>query len=385
MERPFLDYYTSNAISPVSQNISNLKVHLNRRGALYRLLGMAPALLRGKSIVEFGTGSGFNAVHTLQLEPARLLLVDGNPFGLDNCRELLTNTLHDMPRFSVNLDYILADFMEFATSERFDVVLCEGFLPLQLDPCAMLRRLASFTKPGGIVVCTCIDAVSYLPDLVRRACGQALVDPALPLQEQAAQIAPVFRSHFETLPNMSRPLNDWILDNVLHPFVGKLMSMHDAITALDDSFDVLGASPHFITDWRWYKDMTGSQSGINALARRAWMRNLHNFIDFSVILEERPEEENACLHDAAERFVACCFPFYESRAPQLLEDMAESVMFIADSVAGIGAPARSTAQKLRDAAQALRQSAQGKFPPHFGAFSTLFGRSQQYLSFVRIR
>ena len=57
---------------------------------------------------------------------------------------------------------------------------------------------------------------------------------------------------------MSRPLNDWILDNVLHPFVGKLMSMHDAITALDDSFDVLGASPHFITDWRWYKDMTAA-------------------------------------------------------------------------------------------------------------------------------
>ncbi|MBU1230489.1 MAG: class I SAM-dependent methyltransferase [Proteobacteria bacterium] len=387
-KRPFLDYYTEHEISPVSQDISDQGRHLRRRNALYRHVGILPALVRGRRVIEFGPGGGFNSVHTLGLAPARYVLVDGNPTGLGLTRERLTTmeaAKLQAGESATSLDFVLSDFEAFDTDERFDIVICEGFLPLQLDPKSMLRRLATFVAPGGVMVCTCVDAASYIPDLIRRAVGQALVDRSLPLTEQARALAPVFERHFACLPGMSRPLVDWILDNVMHPFFGQLMPISDAIDALDGEFTVYGSSPHLLTDWRWYKDICDECDGANEHARRAWARNIHNLIDHSVVFPERDAEENLAMLAHADAFVRHCFAFYEDRSPDLLLDMALEIRAVAESVARVGEQAAGTAQKLHDGAAALEAVAGGAASPDFGSFVSLFGRSQQHLSLVRVR
>src|SRR6185295_17754749 len=87
--RPFVDFYRANRISPVAQDIADRQRHFDRREALYRHLGLVPGQIAGRHVLEFGPGSGHNALHTLSLDPARYVLVDGNPTGLERCRALL--------------------------------------------------------------------------------------------------------------------------------------------------------------------------------------------------------------------------------------------------------------------------------------------------------
>lgn len=387
-KRPYLDYYTENAISPVSQDISDRGRHLRRRNALYRHVGVVPSLVRGRRVIEFGPGGGFNAVHTLGLAPARYVLVDGNPTGLSAAKEQLTREEQAKVQAggpATDLDFVLSDFETFETGERFDIVICEGFLPLQLDPKTMLRRLASFVAEGGVMVCTCMDAASYISDLTRRAAGQALVDRSLSVREQAESLVPVYAPHFASLPGMSRPMVDWVLDSVMHPFIGQLMSISDAIDALDGEFTVYGSSPHFLTDWRWYKDICDECDGANEHARGIWERNIHNLIDHSVIFPERDAAENLAMFSHAEEFVRNCFAFYDDRSPQLLLNMSREIHAVAESMAKLGPPAAPTVRKLHDGAKALEAIAQGDTSPDFGSFVSLFGRTQQHLSLVRVR
>lgn len=381
-KRPFLDYYIKNAISPVSQDISNMTTHLRRRNALYMQLGIVPNFLSGKSVLEFGPGSGYNSIHTLHLSPARYLLVDGNHVGLERTKAFLYPQ-RDQQSTQTDIEFVHADFLHFQSEERFDVVLCEGFLPLQLDPCGMLRHLASFAKKGGIVVCTCIDPVSFLPDLLRRVIGQALVPSDIPINDQVEKLVPLFAPHFATLPNMSRPVDDWILDNMLHPYFGKLMSMHDAVEALEATFDVYGCSPNILNDWRWYKDIIDIHSGSNELFKKIYTRNIHNLLDHSIVFPERDDHENVSLYAYAEQFVKHCFAFYENRDKTLLYAMSESVRLMADNLITLGDSATLTRGKMCCGASALEQVAQAQCPPSFGSFISLFGRAQQYLSFIR--
>lgn len=71
--RAFIDYYSENAISPVSQDISDIGKHFRRRDSLFRLLGLLPTFVRGRTVLEFGPGSGHNALYTASLKPSSVL------------------------------------------------------------------------------------------------------------------------------------------------------------------------------------------------------------------------------------------------------------------------------------------------------------------------
>ena len=47
-----LEFYLENSISPVHQNIKNLKKHFERRGSLYTRLGLNSNYIEKSSIVE---------------------------------------------------------------------------------------------------------------------------------------------------------------------------------------------------------------------------------------------------------------------------------------------------------------------------------------------
>ena len=94
---------------------------------------------------------------------------------------------------------------DFDTEERFDVVLCEGVIPLQLNPKAFLRHVAGFAAPGGVVVITCMDTVSQLSEIMRRVIGTLLVHPDAPISEKLDILRPVFEPHLNTLKGEKSP------------------------------------------------------------------------------------------------------------------------------------------------------------------------------------
>src|SRR5690349_10665810 len=92
---PYLSFYGRHKISPVRQDISDMNRHFQRRQYLYRYLGLPPLAISGKSVAEFGPGSGYNALYTTYLAPKRYLLVEGNPTGMAQCKKLLHENFPD--------------------------------------------------------------------------------------------------------------------------------------------------------------------------------------------------------------------------------------------------------------------------------------------------
>ena len=374
--RPFVDFYRENRVSPVTQDISDRVRHFERRAALYRHLGVPPRLVRGASVIEFGPGSGFNSIFTSALSPRRYVLVDGNPTGLSACQALLAE------QGAAETEHVFVESLieDYATDERFDLVLCEGVIPMQLDPRGFLRRVAALTAPGGVLVITCMDSVSQFAELMRRIIGALLVEPEAPTAAKLATLRPLFDQHLNTLAGRSRLTDDWILDVIIQPWIGAMLSVGDAIEALDDGFDVHGASPHFLTDWRWYKDIHGDDPGHNRAGIDSYHRNLHNLLDYRSTHPPVDEDHNRAVLGVCDELLALEQRFQGARDRDALAAIHGKLTELVPMIAGHSA---DTAGAITDLAAAFDgQLASGRLG-ELGRFAALFGRGQQYLSFIR--
>lgn len=287
MTKSMLGFYQEHDISPVKQDIRDLPAHFARRAFLYRSLGLPPMAIQGKSVLEVGPGSGENALYTLSLQPETYVLVEPN----EKARRALEATFVDTFRGEV---CIIGQTIEtYSTTEPFDVVLCEGLLGLAGGNARnLLTAVGEKVKIGGVLVITCIDAISQCADVLRRAMAHRILDRSKSLQEQVEQLRPVFTPHLATLKGMTRSVDDWILDNILNPAsIGPTFSIPDACEALEGRFEILGCSPRFLLDWRWYKE---AEPG-NQWAIESYWRNCHNLLDYRTVEPETTEERNKAL------------------------------------------------------------------------------------------
>jgi SAM-dependent methyltransferase len=284
-----LAFYQQHHISPVHQKIRDLPAHFARRAGLYRALGLPPIAVRGRTVLEIGPGSGENALYTASLNPARYVLLEPNPAGAEALRERWPLSRSGDERYE-----ILAQRIEdYDDAQEFDLVLCEGLLGLcGTDPRVLLEAVASHVAPGGVLVITCIDAISDHAEILRRAQAQQLIDKTASLEDQVATLRPIFAPHLATLKGMTRSVDDWIVDNLLNPAsIGPTFSIPEACEALDGRFEVLGCSQRFLTDWRWYKEAKpGNQWAVDAYWKQA-----HNLLDYRTLGHPRSVEQNRVL------------------------------------------------------------------------------------------
>jgi 2-polyprenyl-3-methyl-5-hydroxy-6-metoxy-1,4-benzoquinol methylase len=371
--RPFVDFYRQNGISPVSQDIADLQRHYERRASMYRLLGIPPAAVAGKCVLEFGPGSGHNAIATASFKPLHYRFVDGNPTGIARLRDLFATHVPGL-----SYDVVESLIEEYAAPERYDLVICEGVIPFQLDPKPFARHVAEFAAHGGIVSLTTIDAVSFLGDLGRRLIADKLVPASVPAHERVRRLVPHFAPHVKTLGGMSRPLEDYLYDNIVQPLPGKMFSIPDAIDALDDEFDFYGSSPSFVTELRWFKTLYGDAEHRNARARDAYLCNVLNLLDTRVELPPHDPQLGAAVLAHAEAVYA---------AMQALEAAGSSdTAHVAPSVTAIADLVRPHSPKTAAALETLAAALVADEPEMPGEpFASFFGRGMQYVSFLRLR
>lgn len=377
MTRPFLDYYRANAISPVNQDVSDLTRHLQRRESLYLALGIVPALIEGRSVIEFGPGSGHNAIYTSSLEPARYVLVDGNPTGLRAAGKLLDEYVPGGNRL-----FVESLIENYRTDERFDLVLCEGTIPGQLDTTSFCRNVGAFAGEGGIFVLTTQDAASCLGELLRRVVAAQIVPRSASVAEQLQRLVPFFAAHTATLVGMSRSTEDWVLDNIIQPYVGNMLSVADAIDSLGkDGLHAYNASPRFFTAWRWYKRLVGEDRNLGPTVRSGYFANLVNMMDYRLDgnATHAPELGERILM-LSEKFYATLREVEAANAPyttvfEQLRELAKAIR-----------PASSLTADSIDQALAVCDAARnGSMLLDVPSFTSFFGHGQQYMSFVRSR
>ncbi len=370
--RPFVDFYRKHAISPVAQDISDFPMHVERRASLYRLLGIPPTAVTGKDLIEFGPGSGYNAVATARFGPRSYVFVDGNPTGIAHLKNLIA-------RYAPGLDYRAetAYIDEYHSDERYDLVICEGVIPFQFDPPYFARRVAEFAKPGGVVSLTTVDPASFLGDFGRRVLADKLVPVSLSTSERVAALMPYFATDTATLSGMSRPLEDYIYDNIVQPLPGRMFSIADALAALDDDFDFYGSSPAIVTDLRWFKRLHGAARMTNARAAVAYRSNVINLLDSRIEVAPHDPERGDRILALAATFVAAMHAF-EAGDGATTADIATPVEGIARLVEDI---VPSTAASLDALAAAIADDHLTSFPGE--PVRSFFGRGMQYVSFAR--
>lgn len=372
-----VEFYQRHGISPVRQDISNIDVHFTRRAALYRHLGLLPQFFRGRSIVEIGPGSGFNSLFTATLEPSRYVLLEGNPQGVADIERLFAEyQLRD------RIEIVTALVEDYQTDDRFDFVICEGMLALAgvADPVALMRAVARFTAPHGVLVITTIDAISDFAETLRRLFAQLLLDPSHALAAQSARLTPIFSPHLATISGMSRPHDDWVIDNLLNPAsIGPYLAIPDAIDGLADRFTVFNTSPRFMTDWRWYKAIVPGQTGYNETALQQYWLNAHNLLDYRRLFAPRDPDANRRLYAACIEIRNLIREFESTRdrrvVPQiggLLDAIGRDVQTFSADIGAAVVEASAILANEASMPEALAASRQ---------FGPWFGRGQQYLSF----
>ena len=370
-ERPFVDFYSAHGLTPTRQDISDLKRHFQRREALHRQLGIPTGLLKNASIAEFGPGSGHNAIFWASCNPARYILVDATPASLDGTKAQLAKYYPD-----ANYEIIASDILHFQTEERFDLVVCEGVIPTQVNPAAFLQHIASFAAPGGVVIMTCMDPISILPEILRRYTATQLTRGIQSFDQKLKLLVEFFGPDLNSLEGMSRRHEDWVIDQILHIWTGPLFSMPEAIAALKSEFEVHGSSPRFFDDWRWYKDIHGAGFAFNESGEESYFANAHNFIDYRYTSPGRDAAKNKAL-------VTICNNIYKKQFASERAEAAYPVMQLIEDLELVLSLLEGVHPKTLDAIREFMVCAEnGKFD-QLSEFRKLWGRGQPYLSFIR--
>jgi ubiquinone/menaquinone biosynthesis C-methylase UbiE len=376
--RPYLDYYIANKIVPVRQNIGDLTKHFRRREALYRHLGITPGAVRGRRVIEFGPGTGDNAVYTASLLPALYVFVDANPFSIKHLREKTANGL--FPADAV--EYVECDVNAFEDGRTFDLVLCEGIVHAQSDPSGFLRRMARSAGSDGIVVATTHSAISLFPEICRRIIypifARRYSDRATTLEHLVRFFAP----DLTHLPGMSRLPEDWVQDNIMQPWPDPeqlVFTIEEAIAALEDDFDLLSTSPRFLQDWRWYKSIADDPTGFNEQAKSEATRWALHLLDRR-LEPSSPSVGAEEVEAACSRAIRVCNTAWKTRDDSTIEAFLAEV---GDIAARLEKMSPRTSKSLHDFIGGVRGLLAGKDDADFGDFRSLFGRGQQYVSFIR--
>jgi ubiquinone/menaquinone biosynthesis C-methylase UbiE len=376
--RPFLDYYASNKIIPVRQDVTDLCAHLRRRSLLYHYLHIPPGAVRGRRVLEIGPGTGDNAIHVAALQPDFYVLIDGNPYSISAVKEKFKDDRYQFGAIR-HLECIESDLLTYNDSNLYDLVICEGVIPGQANPKLFLQRAASFVIQGGLLMVTTHSAISMLAEVCRRLLKPIFAKRTTPPEDLCNELTTFLAPHLKTLPGRSRLAEDWVRDNILHPWPERVFTIQDTIDAIGDQFDVYGTSPQFIHDFRWYKAAAVDQFTINDVARAQAEKWSSLFIDYRLSPDKCPILEGIDLE------AECRHVFHDAHSAWMTDDFV-MVAACVDRIEVIGSKISSvfpqTAESIRDFVLGTRALMDGQ-PSGFSSFKSWFGRGQQYVSLLR--
>ncbi len=378
-----LTFYRDQKVSPVRQNIDDMRKHYERRRSLFRHLGLSPLAFNKRSIVEVGPCSGHNSIYTASLLPARYCLVEGNQTGVDDIEALFKRH----PEYEGVVKIYPVKFATYLseTTERHDVVWCENVLGGAALPKEMLRQLASLVNIGGVLVVTALDEVSTLAESIRRVLAYAVLGgrpAAVDVESAAKMLEPILVPHLQTLTGMSRVHHDWIIDNICLPLSGgyNILSIPDMLETIGENFTFHSSSPRFVQDWAWYKDLVGSRANPNRQVELAYYENLHSFVDFRFHHSPRAEEKNRNLSSLCKAMRSEILALEDKWSSEGLGTVGRLLGAIAEDVQSFGP---ETAMALREAREILpRVKKNPELLANAKKFASLFGRNQQHVSFV---
>lgn len=307
-----LEFYIAEQISPVHQDIRDLAAHFDRRGSLYRCLGLLPSAFRDATVLEVGPGSGHNSLYIASRQPRRYDLVEGNPVAGREIAELYRGLAvpHTKPAVTITR------FEDFQTSQRYDICISEGWLGSSEHERKLVGKLARFVAEDGVLVVTTISPIGLIANMLRRALGIRLTGHGADTATRTRILVQAFGGHLTTMKHMTRPHVDWVQDNLVSPaYYGICLTPEMVLAEIGAQFEYYSSSPRIASDWRWYKMLQGPDKAFNRQFLDEYYGVCHSFIDYQSVWPARSPERNRELEAIAWSLLAATRDF-EAGAPE---------------------------------------------------------------------
>ena len=317
-----LAFYKEHNISPVRQNITDLSKHFDRRGSLYRYLGLPKISFKDKNVLEVGPGSGHNSLYVASCMPNSYDLLEPNPTGQEGITQLYDkfSTKHTPPNL------IKKRLEDFIPDKLYDVVISECWLGIDPNEREMMKKLGSFLKPGGILITTLASPIGAMANAFRRLLSNKLTQGIKSIEEKTEILVKSFGSHLATMDDMTRPYDDWVQDCMINPAFMKIcvtpkMFMED----MSSNFEIYNSYPRFDNDWRWYKSLYGENKRFNERYMESYYRCSHNFYDYNNLFSQRESAKNVILEERCLSLLSLIVNMEENRNHDYFNEIARIV------------------------------------------------------------
>ncbi|MCG8605172.1 class I SAM-dependent methyltransferase [bacterium] len=313
------DYYQQHGFNPVPISLesrADWASQTAKRLNLYqRHLGIPLALLKGRSVLEFGCNSGENAL-VLASFGAKLTLVEPNEQVLPRLRALFAQ--YDLENQIATL--VQDDIESFESKARFDLVLAEGFLDGLLSRDEMICKIGQLLTPNGLAVISFDDRIGNLLESTRRL----LLWRVLQLHnirdvysEKALSLAKqLYLSDFERL-NSSRPFEAWWMDSLMHPLINgaNRWSYQEILSIVEKAgCEFYASSPQWHTSdhYSWYKNVPEIRTRHQCILDD-WRKHFLYFLTGICDSHAKAPPVSDDVHIEVENLISCNFDFSSLR------------------------------------------------------------------------
>ena len=219
---------------------------------------------------------------------------------------------------------------------------------------------------------------------MKRLVGHIAVQNICLYQDKVKKLVEIFKPQLKFCHGMSRPAEDWVQDQLLCEDFNceTVLDLKKAIQSIDEGWDVLGcSSPCFFSDYSWYKDVEYDykKSYCEQYAKKSYnlviagreeidtanidvlivRKGLEKIRELEIAYENLKHKEEKLIHE-----IVCEL----QKLNELLKDNDKEL-------AGF----------LRDTMDILTSKTDKLNLNDYPNFCKCFGRSQQYISFVRKR
>ncbi len=303
--------------------------------------------------------------------------MDGSDAVLTNLQGRFTTT----PRSTVvpQILFSASNILDYQDDSLYDLVICEGVLPLQMKPKEVANHVLSFVRPGGVAVLTCMDPVSSFSEIARRYIASSIFEDLEYSEELVLQLVNFFTPDFTHLPGMTRTPEDWVLDSIIHPWIGDFFSLQDALEVATNEYALMGTSPRFLQDWRWFKDpSTFEEETTLTSAVSSYRRNIHSLLDTRFTRQACMDDEaNSSLIDITSQIATMVRGHISGDDPYNPTEFGGDVRHMIETSGDLH---HQTVRSL----QGLTDWCVSRDPSDLAQFRSLWGRGQQYISLSRL-
>ena len=207
-----LKYYKFiESIPTVNLGDLNLKILFKQRENFYFNLGITKQNFYKKSVLEFCSGTGYNAFFLKkQFKPKKIKLVDNNPASIETSK-------NNLSKFK-EIKIINKNINNFYSTEKFDFVIMENALDNLTNEKKIVSKMINLASKKGNIILTIGDNFGIFSTKLRYVFSLILIEQSKlkNFEVKLNFLSKIFKPHLNYLSKNTRNEKKWVLDNILN-------------------------------------------------------------------------------------------------------------------------------------------------------------------------